>query len=48
LIPALDNRTSSLVGGILALAAAISIFIELSPKIVTESEPGLFHSAAGF
>lgn len=31
LIPALDNKTSSLIGGILALAAAISIFIDLSP-----------------
>ena len=31
LIPALDNRTSSIIGGIIALAAAISIFIDRSP-----------------
>jgi hypothetical protein len=48
LISALDNRASSLIGGIIGLAAALAAFIDLSPSIVTESEAGVSRSAAGF
>ena len=38
LIPALDNRTSSLIGGVIALAASFPIFIDRSPKAVMGSK----------